>query len=624
MKRLLFVLVLCLASAGSSSAQQIWTMQWQGVARTVIVHFPPSRPGQTGLPVVFALQGWTTTAEKFADSVTCLHLLGDTVGFITVYPEAVDLHWNSGIGDSPRWLAPNVDDVGFISRIIDSLISRFAIDTQRVYSCGMSNGGFMSFKLAAQLSNRIAAIASVAGVMTTSTATNYSARRPVPVLMVHGTADPNVPYNGGEAGWYSVDETQKFWIMMNNCFLPPDTLTLPDLDPNDQSTVVRYRHRSSSNASEVVLFKVIGGGHTYPGSYILDWASLGVGPKNGDINANNEMWNFFKKFSLGVIASTYVHDVVIDRRYARPGKDSVCITTALSNPLHHVAAVSAIVTDTLGATRDSVLLLNDGLHGDGTAGDSVWGCRIRAPLDEGLFDVSVLTADATQGTLVRLPKAQRFLTNGPIVCIGWTTTTSDTIAHPGDVLRVKCRVANVGKSDKVKAVTVTLSSLDTLTWIGLMAQLSYGDLAPGQQSEGSSVQGLKIQPTCPPNTRVRLLLKISTQGFLAWTDTISITVQATATKVTSPNTVPTRYSLDQNYPNPFNPSTTISYDLPKAANVTLKVYNTLGQLVASLVDEHKEAGSYQVQWNANVPSGIYFYRLQAGEFVETKKMILLR
>ena len=88
--------------------------------------------------------------------------------------------------------------------------------------------------------------------------------------------------------------------------------------------------------------------------------------------------------------------------------------------------------------------------------------------------------------------------------------------------------------------------------------------------------------------------------------------------------MPTEYSLCQNYPNPFNPGTTIQYYLPKSADVSLGIYNTLGQLVAILVNERKDAGSYQVEWNANVPSGIYFYRLQAGEYLETKKMIFLR
>jgi len=88
--------------------------------------------------------------------------------------------------------------------------------------------------------------------------------------------------------------------------------------------------------------------------------------------------------------------------------------------------------------------------------------------------------------------------------------------------------------------------------------------------------------------------------------------------------MPTECQLEQNYPNPFNPSTTIRYGLPKSANVSLKIFNALGQEVVVLVNERKDAGSYSVHWNANVPSGIYFYRLQAGDFMETKKMILIR
>jgi hypothetical protein len=85
-----------------------------------------------------------------------------------------------------------------------------------------------------------------------------------------------------------------------------------------------------------------------------------------------------------------------------------------------------------------------------------------------------------------------------------------------------------------------------------------------------------------------------------------------------------KFELEQNYPNPFNPSTLICYQLPKAGHVTLNIYNTLGQLISTLVDKSEEAGYYSVQWNAIVPGGIYFYRLKAGEFVETKKMMLLR
>jgi photosystem II stability/assembly factor-like uncharacterized protein len=90
------------------------------------------------------------------------------------------------------------------------------------------------------------------------------------------------------------------------------------------------------------------------------------------------------------------------------------------------------------------------------------------------------------------------------------------------------------------------------------------------------------------------------------------------------NGTPQSFALVQNFPNPFNPTTTIRYALPKPAHVSMMVYNSLGQGVSTLVEEYKEAGYYQVQWSADVPSGVYFYRLQAGEYVGAKKMLLLK
>jgi hypothetical protein len=87
---------------------------------------------------------------------------------------------------------------------------------------------------------------------------------------------------------------------------------------------------------------------------------------------------------------------------------------------------------------------------------------------------------------------------------------------------------------------------------------------------------------------------------------------------------PNDFRLEQNYPNPFNPSTTISFSLPRTAVATLRIFNALGQEVALLANERKEAGYYQVTWDATVPSGIYFYSLRAGEFLQTKKMMVLK
>ena len=324
MKRFFITVIVCCAVHFSLNAEETWTMQWGGLPRSCLVEFPTSRTGQTGLPVIFALHGYGATATAMRN-YSKLHLLGDSVGFITVYPDAYNHRWNSGIGDNPSYPTLNVDDVGFFSRLIDSLISRYAIDTQRVYCCGHSNGGFMSIKLAAQLSNRIAAAASLSGVLTNSTAAGYSAKRPVSLLMIHGTADQVVPFDGGMTGWFSVGATLSFWISKNNSLLPPDTIALPDRDTNDQSTVVKYTYRSAVNTSKIELLKVIGGGHTWPGAA----PSPQFGATNNDINANDELWDFFKQFTMTIDAvpemKNYPTGFLLSQNYPNPFNPSTTV-----------------------------------------------------------------------------------------------------------------------------------------------------------------------------------------------------------------------------------------------------------------------------------------------------------
>jgi len=110
-------------------------------------------------------------------------------------------------------------------------------------------------------------------------------------------------------------------------------------------------------------------------------------------------------------------------------------------------------------------------------------------------------------------------------------------------------------------------------------------------------------------------------GWTYWTDS----TKAIVTGVNDKTPQPLAFSLEQNYPNPFNPTTKIKYSIPRRSNLTLKIYNVLGQEVATLVNEAKPAGSYEINWNANkCASGIYFYQIKSGEFIKTKKMILLK
>jgi hypothetical protein len=319
------------------------------------------------------------------------------------------------------------------------------------------------------------------------------------------------------------------------------------------------------------------------------------------------------------------HDVTLAKNAGKPTKDSIKVTATVENPQKHTLSVWSYLSDRAGVTVDSCQMYDDGLHNDGAVGDKVYGGSMRPPTKETTLDISLRTIDITAGTSRRLPRTSAYFTNGPVVSKGWRSSNSDTIPNPGDVLRLRFPLANNGTTDTVRSVTATVSTLDTMVFIGTTVQISYGDLAPGVESAGSATQALRIQSYCPPNTKARLLVSIVTEGVIAWTDTVAILVQASATEVADNSVAPTEYSLSQNYPNPFNPSTTISYSVPTAGRVSLSIFNTLGQEVALLTNDHKGAGTHSARWDAtNVPSGIYFYRLQAGQFVETKKMILLR
>jgi polyhydroxybutyrate depolymerase len=265
---------------------------YEGVTRYYMVFFPKNFSGKTNFPLVINLHAYSFNAQMEME-YTQMNQVADTAGFIIVYPNGKN-NWNSGVGDNPNYPTPNYDDVGFINALIDTLSKHYPkIDPDRIYACGFSNGGFMAYKLACQLSNRIAAVASVAGVIASNTASSCNSQHSMPVLFIHGTADNTVPLNGA-TGWYSVEQTLNFWNDINNCGQASRVL-LPDLFPGDECTVEKTTYSDSSDECKVIFYKVINGGHSWPGAIEnYSWS----GRKNMDINASVEIWNFFKNYML--------------------------------------------------------------------------------------------------------------------------------------------------------------------------------------------------------------------------------------------------------------------------------------------------------------------------------------
>ena len=178
--------------SGKSTAQ-LEQMDVDGTSRRYYLYKPDS--ARLPAPLVLAFHGGGGDAEGTDKCAGGMAKLADEKGFIVVYPDAIDKHWNDGRPDLAK---TNYDDVGFIAKLLDQLNSRNLIDPKRVYTTGISNGGFFSQYLAIQLPNRIAAVATVAASVSKSFLDLKVT--PVPIMMLLGTKDTLVPWNGGKVG----------------------------------------------------------------------------------------------------------------------------------------------------------------------------------------------------------------------------------------------------------------------------------------------------------------------------------------------------------------------------------------------------------------------------------------
>lgn len=277
-----------------------------GLARTYLLHVPPRYDAGTGWPLVLALHGGGGRGRSMP-GLTGLSRLADRHGFLVVYPDGVGRSWNDG-REEPDIPAQRqrVDDVAFLAALIDALSRRYRVDAARVYATGISNGGFMSQRLACEASTRVAAIAPVAATMGVELAARCSPARPVPVLMVNGTDDPLVPFQGGQIRLpggqlrpgriASVADTVALWARHNGCAGSPRITREPDRDPTDGVTVRREALMGCGGGSEVTLYVMEGGGHVWPGGpqYL---PSLIIGRTTGDIGSE-VIWGFFARHRL--------------------------------------------------------------------------------------------------------------------------------------------------------------------------------------------------------------------------------------------------------------------------------------------------------------------------------------
>lgn len=319
--------ILCLVlqhlSLQLQSQQTIRTnLLHDGLTRTYSYYLPANFNQSKLYPLVFNLHGYGSNGDQ-QEFYGDFRKIADTAGFIlvhpngTVFPQTTQQFWNVGlVGNS------NVDDVGFIHAIIDTLSKVYSIDPDRIFSTGMSNGGFMSYHLAC-VSNRFAAIASVTGSMTLLTQALCKNAQPIPVMEIHGDADAVVNYNG-TTGVLGIPEVLDFWIQKNG--LDKQKLiksSVPDINKTDGATAELYIYPGTN---EVQHYKIINGAHTWPGSPFV------IGTTCQDINASLEIWKFFSKYKRSLVSIEHTSNFDIEL-FPNPANDKILISTQSNSNL---------------------------------------------------------------------------------------------------------------------------------------------------------------------------------------------------------------------------------------------------------------------------------------------------
>jgi hypothetical protein len=306
----------------------------------------------------------------------------------------------------------------------------------------------------------------------------------------------------------------------------------------------------------------------------------------------------------------YPHDIKSDKTYYYPDEDSIHITTTIKNPNLHTISARAYINNLNDVLIDSLDLSKQTINGT----EENWSTKSNIPKSEDIYKISVKTFDQTSSTAFTLPNATRFTTTGPVIL------ESISCVKTRNWFSVKTFLRN---QSTISIANPTVKLICNDSWV-----------LP------NSISNVRNLPNIPPDSIVtpyfdftvnyidtlfpgyfNFKVEIMSDGWTYWKDSMKINI----TVVDKEIAMPLDFKLEQNFPNPFNSSSVIKYSIPKLSHISLKIFNTLGEEIIILVNEEKPAGSYELTFNAaTLPSAVYFYRIQAGSFVETKKMILLK
>lgn len=281
------------------------TLEAAGTTRSFVLHLPPLGNSESPLPLVVAFHGGGGRASGYAEYAG-LDAVADRERFAVVYPDGSGrfgrrpLTWNAG-GCCGFAMHEEVDDVGFTRALVEEVARLAPIDRRRVYATGHSNGAMMSYRVAAEAPDLVAAIAPVAGAMSLE---RFEATRPVPVLHVHSVDDPRALYEGGLGPPFPLTRTRvhhnpveaelQRWISLNGC--PPSPVVVTHRAADEAGhTATHLRWAPCESGADIELWKLTGAGHGWPGGDAGTRQRI-VGPNTNAVRAADEIWKFFSRF----------------------------------------------------------------------------------------------------------------------------------------------------------------------------------------------------------------------------------------------------------------------------------------------------------------------------------------
>ncbi len=281
------MVILLLNKGVKAQPQQITEQILVDGAKRKLITYIPQNNSKEHMPVVIALHGGFAT-PKAMFRLANFKSLADKEKFIVVCP-ASKRFWHDGADTK------GIDDVKFIDVLISHVVEKYNVDAQRIYVTGISNGGFMTTRLACQLSNRIAAIAVVAATLDKEE--GYEPKKPMPVMYIHGTRDPIVSYNGGKLFGrkiYSHPEVIEKWVLLNGCSPEPAQTEIPDTK-HDGTMIFEQEYTNKQNGLKVISYTIGNGGHTWPNGrqYFPEFL---IGKTTRNLDGCEVIWNFFKGY----------------------------------------------------------------------------------------------------------------------------------------------------------------------------------------------------------------------------------------------------------------------------------------------------------------------------------------